>query len=356
MFPVLPRRSSLLVYLLALSPACGALSNLTIDDTNTTFFTWMDDPAANPPSWAAITPATPCLYCSAQPQTRLIHNRTWHDGRSGSAGSFTFQGSAVYIYGIDLAQPANISFTMGNSTTYHYYTGSEQFVFDALFFSARNLTDNVNHTIMWVLRESSSNGTTALFDYAVVTIDQNNPTPSPSPTPVQSPASKSKSNTTIIVASTVSSIAGLLLAAGLLFLIRRRNHNAWAIVSTPFPLPRVHPTQEVPHSVADTYSGHPTTDQEFKPHASPLPLTSYPPDLSDSQFLTTGTGNSVVSQSLPDTDTERAPTEVASPVSTTSTRASFLEARLAILEAHVKQHLPPPYQQRNLNSVDDSNT
>jgi hypothetical protein len=64
---------------------------LTVDDTNTTFFNFIDADV-NPPSWAAISPGDPCAYCSAQPQTVSIYDQTWHDGSVGSAGSFTFQG------------------------------------------------------------------------------------------------------------------------------------------------------------------------------------------------------------------------------------------------------------------------
>jgi hypothetical protein len=135
--------------------ASAAFINLTIDDTNSTFFSFTDADR-NPPSWAAITPSAPCVYCSAKPKTDRIHNQTWHDGGVGSAGSFTFQGayrfglsscrsnglpgSAVYIYGIDLATPGNISFTMDDDTTIRYYNGTQQFVFDALFFMAADLT------------------------------------------------------------------------------------------------------------------------------------------------------------------------------------------------------------------------
>jgi hypothetical protein len=79
----------------------------------------------------------------------------------------------VYIYGIDLADPANISFTMDNTNkSFHYYNGTQQFVFDALFFSAQNLAQGAKHTFSWVINESKTNGTTGLFDYAVVTVEE----------------------------------------------------------------------------------------------------------------------------------------------------------------------------------------
>src|ERR1700761_5210319 len=68
-------------------------ANITIDDTDTRYFTFDRVPTDNPPSWAAISPTAPCAYCSAQPPTADIYNQTWHDGEEVSTGSFTFQGA-----------------------------------------------------------------------------------------------------------------------------------------------------------------------------------------------------------------------------------------------------------------------
>ncbi|KAJ6564102.1 hypothetical protein B0H19DRAFT_75392 [Mycena capillaripes] len=46
------------------------------DDSDLTHFTWTEDPGdALMPTlpWAAISPTTPCLYCSTQPQTVDIY-------------------------------------------------------------------------------------------------------------------------------------------------------------------------------------------------------------------------------------------------------------------------------------------
>lgn len=85
----------LICTLLTLSTARAALTNLTIDDSDLSYFTWTEDTGSPAPTrpWAAISPATPCLYCSAQPQTADIQNQTWHDGSNNSAGSFAFQGA-----------------------------------------------------------------------------------------------------------------------------------------------------------------------------------------------------------------------------------------------------------------------
>ncbi|KAJ7844591.1 hypothetical protein B0H14DRAFT_3455449 [Mycena olivaceomarginata] len=42
---------------------------------------------------------------------------------------------------------------MGDDTTFHYYTGTEQFVFRALFFEAENLAESVSHTVSWVINK-----------------------------------------------------------------------------------------------------------------------------------------------------------------------------------------------------------
>ncbi|KAJ7195785.1 hypothetical protein GGX14DRAFT_474370 [Mycena pura] len=159
--------------LVAGCPAYALSMNTTIDDTDTTHFTW---PVGNVtvPEWAAASVAHPCGYCSAQPgndSSANITNETWHDGHVGSAAWFTFRGSAVYIFGIDIARSANISFSLdGGPATFHQYPGPEQFAFNARFFSAAGLPAGP-HNVSWVLMESATNGTSALFDYAVVTSD-----------------------------------------------------------------------------------------------------------------------------------------------------------------------------------------
>ncbi|KAJ7443113.1 hypothetical protein FB451DRAFT_1437738 [Mycena latifolia] len=170
-------RSVLLVVGLLLIPGSAVPTNLTIDDTNTTYFTWAENAVQFPvpnPIWAAATVSHPCDYCSAQPEgvdPTAIYNQTWRDGTVGSTASLTFQGSDVYIYGIDLFNSANISFSMDGETSYHWYPGTSEFVFRALFFEAHGLAPGVSHNVSWVLTKSSTNGTSALFDYAVVTVD-----------------------------------------------------------------------------------------------------------------------------------------------------------------------------------------
>ncbi|KAJ7814610.1 hypothetical protein B0H14DRAFT_3476903 [Mycena olivaceomarginata] len=143
----------------------AALTNVTIDDTNSNFWTFAG-------SWHAVTPTTPCDGCFAQPDPGLTHNSHGTTANFVS-GSFTFQGAAAYIYGIDVADPANISFAMNNPTkeSFHYYSGGG-YVYNSLFFSATSLDPKAQHTVTWILETSSNGGGPGLFDYAVVTVDQ----------------------------------------------------------------------------------------------------------------------------------------------------------------------------------------
>ncbi|KAJ7108479.1 hypothetical protein C8R44DRAFT_986492 [Mycena epipterygia] len=154
--------------LMASSPAAktfAALTNQTIDDTDSAFWTFAG-------SWHAVTPSTPCIGCLDNPDPSQAHNSTWHDGGLRS-GSFSFQGSAVYIYGIDVSNSANMSFSMNNpsTTSFHYYTGSD-YVYNSLFFAASGLDSNAQHTVTWILEDSPVGGISGLFDYAIITVDQ----------------------------------------------------------------------------------------------------------------------------------------------------------------------------------------
>lgn len=90
-------------------------------------------------------------------------------------------GSAVYIFGIDqaISQP-NIAFTLGNIQQMHHYTGTEQFVYKTLFFSAEGLDPDQTHTVDWVFSLNPDTGVdvqAALFDYAIVTTGKEDVSP-----------------------------------------------------------------------------------------------------------------------------------------------------------------------------------
>ncbi|KAJ6531315.1 hypothetical protein B0H19DRAFT_1273521 [Mycena capillaripes] len=158
--------------------ASGAITNTTFDDFDSTF-------NFNGGNWAALTPSSPCkTNCTVQPDPSQIHEGTWHAGtiQNGQSilttvGSFTFTGSAVYIFGIDQAGSPNIWFALdGNkdpaTAKEHHYTGT-QFVYNSLFFSATGLPTDKTHTVGWGLQASGNSvppaGQVALFDYAIVT-------------------------------------------------------------------------------------------------------------------------------------------------------------------------------------------
>ncbi|KAJ6595795.1 hypothetical protein DFH09DRAFT_1357686 [Mycena vulgaris] len=228
--------------------AYAALTNLTIDDTNSTYWTFAG-------SWHAVTPSAPCDGCLNQPDASQVYNSTWHDGALRS-GSFTFQGSAVYIYGTDAFNPANISFSMSNPpiTSFHYYAGAS-YVYRSLFFEATGLDANALHTVTWILEKSSAGGTAASFDYAVLTVDQADPSSSVSPgstngasaTSISTTSSSASASATTtgtlapathkskagpIVGAVVAVVVGLALLGALYIYLRRRRTGRSTIPST----------------------------------------------------------------------------------------------------------------------------
>ncbi|KAF7338034.1 hypothetical protein MVEN_02027400 [Mycena venus] len=156
--------------------ASAVVTNTTIDDSDPSF-------AFTGTFWNVITPTSPCDSCSSKPDPSKTHGGTWHDGNinrnpgappgaANTSGSFTFMGTAVYIFGIDQAvlQP-DIVFTLGSTKQVHHYTGTESYVYDALFFSAQGLASDQTHTVNWVLTfaDTPVGVQAVLFDYAIVT-------------------------------------------------------------------------------------------------------------------------------------------------------------------------------------------
>ncbi|KAJ7686716.1 hypothetical protein B0H17DRAFT_1204139 [Mycena rosella] len=191
-----------------------------------TFWTWAG-------AWNGVTPSTPCTGCFDQPDASQAFNSSWHDGALIS-GSCAFQGSAIYIYGIDAVNPANISFSTNGAapvTGFHYnsVTGC---AYDALFFAATGLDPAVQHTVTWSLEKSANGGTAALFDYAKVTVDQtaaSNPSVSSPASSTLPPAvsAKHKPKRGTIVGAVVGGVGALtLLGAALLIFWRRRRHTS----------------------------------------------------------------------------------------------------------------------------------
>ncbi|KAK7064667.1 hypothetical protein R3P38DRAFT_54297 [Favolaschia claudopus] len=220
-------------YAWALIQRVSATHNVTIDDSDLDHWTFVG-------SYHAVTPTSPCKECLAKPDPGLAFNSTWHDG-SLSSGSFQFQGSAVYIFGIDVVNPANVTFVLANPNRngFHYYGGSG-FVYNSLFFSATDLDPTVQHTVTWLMEKSSGGGSAALLDYAVITVEDassssvsggpsssssgptNSESASPSPNTNILPSQKSKSNAGAIAGAVVGVLALLAILGGLFIFWRRK--------------------------------------------------------------------------------------------------------------------------------------
>ncbi|KAJ7692612.1 hypothetical protein B0H17DRAFT_1200430 [Mycena rosella] len=290
----------------------AALTNLTIDDANSTFFTH------------------PCAGCSAQPGTVEIYDQTWHDGNNGSSGTFTFQGTEVYIYGIDLADPVNISPTMeAAADAFHYYAGSDQFVFNSLFYHAANLSGGANHTVSWTLHGTKKMGRAR----------------SSTTLSMASASTSIKSHTGSIAGGVVGAVgSALLIGVGLFFLLRQRKkarENALGDAEHKTHPIRVRTNYVVPftthaparNSNSDDDGGTSPVQSAMSPVASKQYETGWPrpPGAVDEHAPVRAPHGAL---ELPGGESTMA----------SSARERFLEDRLAILEAHVNQHLPPPYE------------
>ncbi|KAJ7500745.1 hypothetical protein B0H11DRAFT_1994280 [Mycena galericulata] len=260
----------------------ATLTNITIDDTNSTFWTWAG-------TWNAVTPSTPCPACTAQPDPGLAYNSTWHDG-SLRSGAFTFQGAAVYIYGIDVLNPGNISFAISNPSTtgFHYYGGSG-FVYNSLFFSASNLDSTVQHTVTWIIESSSVGGVTLSQPDPTSSIPSSNTntagsqtlsgsspstTPSGSATPSPAAVTAHKSKAGAIAGAVVGVVGGLaILGALFIFLRRRRSPAGQPIPSDAIPEP--YQTRPAGRAAPTNYSIEPYQPPEH-PSAPHTPALAQP--------------------------------------------------------------------------------
>ncbi|KAJ7648285.1 hypothetical protein DFH06DRAFT_1135727 [Mycena polygramma] len=220
--------AALILHALLAVRAFAASTNITVDDTNSTIWTFVG-------GWSAVTPSTPCSGCFAQPDPSQAYNSSWHDG-SVVSGSVTFQGSAIYIYGIDMTATSgtNISFSMNNPSTaaFHYFGGTGT-TYNVPFFSATNLDPSQARTVSFIGQTSLTGAGAMLFDYAIITMDQQasvssshsssassstSSAPSSS-TPTLTPTQKSK--TGAIVGAVVGVVGGLAILGGGLLLLRR---------------------------------------------------------------------------------------------------------------------------------------
>ncbi|KAF7339699.1 hypothetical protein MSAN_02185300 [Mycena sanguinolenta] len=345
---------------LAFKQSYATLSNITIDDTNSTFWTFVG-------SYNAVTPSTPCSGCVAQPDPGLAYNSTWHDGALRS-GSFVFQGTAVYIFGIDVLNPANVSFAMSNPTvnSFHYYSGST-YGYNALFFSATNLDSSVQHTVTWLMEQSSVGGESALFDYAIVTLDLADtsssatggasstgsasvPSVSASPSPSAVPSKKSK--TGAIVGAVVGVVVGLALLGMLIGLYLRRRRSIGATMGDIDPDHDFdgRPTLSSPDMASHGTSGVAQyTVEPYQPLGFPPPQPVVHSETSDTATMSASmSAVSMAAAPSESTSLKRPPAPAVlgwEPNDPSSQRARNLEVeeRLRHLEELVAASQPPSY-------------
>ncbi|KAJ7461785.1 hypothetical protein B0H11DRAFT_115077 [Mycena galericulata] len=285
--------------------------NLTIDDTNSTFFTWTQ-------SYNEVTPSSPCPTCFWQLDASQMYNQTWHDGAEDRSGSCTFRGSDVYIYGADVPGGANISFTMNIPAiqTSHYYGGS-QVAYHALLFHASDLDPNTEHSLTWLLAPNSvDGGSVGIFDYAIVTQpDSTQATSFPaststgSRTPSTSAFNNPKEPVALIAGAVIGAVGIFALLVGIGFVLWRRRRSAMGHVADMNRDMDIHN----PLLVVDPF------------RESPSPAR-YPFDKS---------GSSSAQPSV-------------APVSSVAVASNNgadpdLEARIRYLEAHMAAQAPPPY-------------
>ncbi|KAJ7301822.1 hypothetical protein DFH08DRAFT_95957 [Mycena albidolilacea] len=213
---------AVLLLLICAPSANGAITNTTVDDTSSAFtFTG---------SWTAVSASNPCDFCSSKPDVSQTFGASWHDGnyRTGASettgGSFTFTGSAVYIFGIDQAQSQpDVVFTLGSTQSTHHSTGTERFAYNALFFSATGLPADQTHTVNWIFNIDQSTGVgvqAALFDYAIVTSGTADATPqaqkpSTTTTKAQGKIASPTSSSSSISSSSKSTANGQTLSAAI---------------------------------------------------------------------------------------------------------------------------------------------
>ncbi|KAJ7190428.1 hypothetical protein GGX14DRAFT_605854 [Mycena pura] len=287
-------------------------------------------------------------------------------------------GSAVYIYGIDVDNPANISFAMNDpfKTSFHYY-GGEGYVYNSLFFSANNLDSNVQHTVTWILETSSTGGGGAgLFDYAVVTLDQAadssssspasstgsvgsslGPSPSPSSSSVSATSAGSsggpvvattthKSKTGAIVGAVVGVVGGLAIVGALILFWRRRKSTTSGNDTTSYP-PAARSTDPTRPTMGPSMSGAMLVEPYPAPPASSTGATGYSIEPHQPPASASGPRSPMSSPSQRTEDPFTMATVSSAPVSTSPTRISPTSSEAVVLARDGQQQ--PPHAERPLD-------
>ncbi|KAF7308296.1 hypothetical protein HMN09_00677600 [Mycena chlorophos] len=156
-------------------------TNATFDDTDPSWG-WVG-------SWNANSANAPCSGCSAAPDPSQMYDSTWHDG-SGTNGSFSFQGTAVYIYGADSWISGSLTFTLDNppeSGTHAVTLAAYDYDYRVLLFSATGLDASKPNVVRFGVTNAPGypadyNFNVALLDYAIVTNEEQAQAPTTTPT------------------------------------------------------------------------------------------------------------------------------------------------------------------------------
>ncbi|KAJ7064831.1 hypothetical protein C8F01DRAFT_776728 [Mycena amicta] len=186
-----------------ISTTNATLVNITFDDSHSSW-SWVGA------KWNVITPQTPCSLCYAKPDPAKTFNSTWHDGNR-LTGSFSFKGTAVYIYGIDAWDAGNITFTLSSPPTTSSHlnrlAAKGQYSYNALYFHASGLDPGLQTTVRWSLAG------VGLFDYAIVTIEKPQDTTPPN-TPSASRLTGTGHSSTFTSSESLTSQTEIILTTG----------------------------------------------------------------------------------------------------------------------------------------------
>ncbi|KAJ7138653.1 hypothetical protein C8R46DRAFT_1321726 [Mycena filopes] len=276
--PLLTASAILTLHAFLATQAYAEPVNITVDDTNSTLWGF-------PGGWHAVTPLTPCgPGCLNNPDPTQAFNSTWHDGNN-FAGFFTFQASAVYIYGIDNRSTAGtkITFTMEDPHTlqvHEYPPGAIQPVYNVLFFSAINLDATIQRTVSFFGGGGEPGAGPMLLDYAVITVDSEpiilssasatsaaDPSASSSSDSTVVPVAKHTSNIGAIAGAVVGVVAALLILAGVLVFLRRRRRRR-GMEAVPAKSNDVEGAAPVPGQVEPYYVSPPSARHSLEPRHS----------------------------------------------------------------------------------------
>ncbi|PIL31265.1 hypothetical protein GSI_05963 [Ganoderma sinense ZZ0214-1] len=220
-------------------PVSSALVNRTIDDEYGDSVTGAL-PVFGPDAsyWHQGSTCSACHITPFIDKTQPFDG-TWHDGTYNPDGpdltiSFSFTGTAVYVYNIvpntieSTDTLENITFTLDGShagTYVHNPDSTTVLLYRQVVYKSTNL-DNKEHTV--VMRSSGLNASLILFDYAVYTTERtgtsSSSTSSASSSATSSPSSSHSMPVGAIAGGIVGGIAFLAFLAIAGFCIQRRRH------------------------------------------------------------------------------------------------------------------------------------